>query len=231
MRATQAYLLLYNAFQACGWAVSLGCLAYGLLQRDSPEQLYDRAAPFTKFFQGLSLLETLHAAAGLVPSSPLLALMQWAGRSNVLFLILDPITELHASWWAAVLLGAWAAAEVVRYPHYVATTAAAAAGRGGACPGWLTWLRWGGWCVWVVKIDRTIGHHEWWDGWVVRLSRLGKRRAWQLACGMDGHGFGAQAAQRRSSNGAAGDSKGGWWAGAMAMAARRGCMCTWRRCL
>lgn len=42
--------------------------------------------------------------------------------------------QLHASWWAVLMLGAWAAAEVIRYPWYAAITL-------GACPGWLTWLR------------------------------------------------------------------------------------------
>ncbi len=50
--------------------------------------------PLAELFQGVSLLETLHAAVGLVPSSPAMALMQWAGRSNVLFLVLDAIPQV-----------------------------------------------------------------------------------------------------------------------------------------
>lgn len=50
--------------------------------------------PHAELFQGVSLLETLHAAVGLVPSSPVMALMQWAGRSNVLFLVLDAIPQV-----------------------------------------------------------------------------------------------------------------------------------------
>ncbi|KXZ47734.1 hypothetical protein GPECTOR_33g616 [Gonium pectorale] len=134
MRISQAYLVLYNAAQAAGWAAVLGALAYGIVQRETPEQLYDRAAPLTKLFQGAALLETAHAAVGLVPSSPLMSLMQWAGRSNVLFLLLDPIRQLHGNAWSAVMLGAWAAAEVIRYPQYAASSL-------GACPAWLTWLR------------------------------------------------------------------------------------------
>ncbi|PNH00928.1 3-hydroxyacyl-CoA dehydratase 2, partial [Tetrabaena socialis] len=94
----------------------------------------DGAGRGQELVQGLSLLETAHAAVGLVPSSPVLALMQWAGRSNVLFLIVEPIDQLHASWWAVVLLACWAAAEVIRYPQYAMTVL-------GACPAWLTWLR------------------------------------------------------------------------------------------
>ncbi|GLC38080.1 hypothetical protein PLESTF_000313200 [Pleodorina starrii] len=133
MRISQAYLALYNALQACGWAAVLGSLLYGAFTQP-PEQLYLAAGYLTKLVQGASLLETLHAAAGLVPSSPLMALMQWMGRSNVLFCILDPQPQLHASPWSALMLGTWAAAEVIRYPQYAAATL-------GACPAWLTWLR------------------------------------------------------------------------------------------
>ena len=35
--------------------------------------------------------------AGLVPSSPTTALMQWAGRSNVLFLVVNPIIQVAAA--------------------------------------------------------------------------------------------------------------------------------------
>lgn len=134
MRVAQLYLALYNAVQAVGWAACLGVLAHGLINKQTPEQLYASAGPLTKLFQGVSLLETLHAAVGLVPSSPVMALMQWAGRSNVLFLVLDAIPQLQSGWWGVAMLGAWSAAEVVRYPWYAATTL-------GACPGWLTWLR------------------------------------------------------------------------------------------
>ncbi|KAG2439131.1 hypothetical protein HXX76_004498 [Chlamydomonas incerta] len=134
MKFSTAYLALYNAAQACGWAAILVVLAIGVAQRETPEQLYDRAAPLTKLVQGAALLDTLHAAVGLVPSSPALSLMFWVGRGNALFAITEPIAALHSSWWAVVMLGAWAAAEVIRYPWYAATTL-------GACPGWLTWLR------------------------------------------------------------------------------------------
>jgi hypothetical protein len=39
-----------------------------------------------------------HQRAGLVPSSPMLAFMQWAGRSNVLYLVCQAILQVRA-WW------------------------------------------------------------------------------------------------------------------------------------
>ncbi|GIL62443.1 hypothetical protein Vafri_16669 [Volvox africanus] len=134
MRISQAYLALYNALQACGWALVLANLLYGILRKDLPEQLYAAAGPITNVVQGASLLETVHAAIGLVPSSPLMSLMQWMGRSNVLFLILGPISQLHSSWWSVLMLATWALAEVIRYPQYALSSL-------GSCPAWLTWLR------------------------------------------------------------------------------------------
>ncbi|KAG2498226.1 hypothetical protein HYH03_003976 [Edaphochlamys debaryana] len=134
MRLTQAYLALYNAAQAVGWATAFGSLVYGFIQEQSNEQIYDRAAPLIGWLQFASLLETVHAALGLVPSSPLSALMQWGGRSNCLFCVVQPIRALHSDVYALVMLGCWSAAETIRYPQYAAATL-------GACPGWLTWMR------------------------------------------------------------------------------------------
>ncbi|EFJ47290.1 hypothetical protein VOLCADRAFT_61480 [Volvox carteri f. nagariensis] len=136
MRISQIYLVLYNALQACGWAAVLGAILYGVLQKGRPEQLYNSAGFLTKLVQGASLLETLHAAVGLVPSSPLMSLMQWMGRSNVFFLILEPNPQVRMSWWSVLMMGTWAAAEVIRYPQYMLSTAL-----GERCPHWLTWLR------------------------------------------------------------------------------------------
>lgn len=86
------------------------------------------------FFQLLSALEILHAAVGLVGGSPLTSLMQWAGRSNVLFGVVAAVPETQNRPAVGAMLLAWALSEVIRYPWYAASVA-------GACPRWLTWLR------------------------------------------------------------------------------------------
>ena len=43
----------------------------------------------------ISLAEVIHAALGLVKSSPIQALMQWGGRSHVLFIILHGVQEVY----------------------------------------------------------------------------------------------------------------------------------------
>ena len=89
---------------------------------------------YAALFQLASALEIVHAAIGLVGGSPINALMQWAGRSNVLFAIVHSVPEVQASPAVGAMLLAWALSEVIRYPWYAATTA-------GLCPYWLTWLR------------------------------------------------------------------------------------------
>ena len=44
--------------------------------------------------QGLALLESLHAALGLVRGSPVMSAVQWAGRSHTLYLILEPFPQV-----------------------------------------------------------------------------------------------------------------------------------------
>ena len=87
-----------------------------------------------------ALLETLHVLLGLTRGSAPLALLQWFGRSNVLFLIVGSVPELTSNAAIVPLFLAWAAADVVRYAWY----AAAALSPTGEAPGPLTWARYSG---------------------------------------------------------------------------------------
>lgn len=71
---------------------------------------------------------------GLVGGSPVTALMQWAGRSNVLFGVVGAVPEVQNTAAVGAMLLAWALSEVTRYPWYAANLV-------GACPRWLTWIR------------------------------------------------------------------------------------------
>ena len=84
-----------------------------------------------------ALLETLHVLLSLTKGSAPLALLQWFGRSNVLFLIVGAVSELHSSPAVVPLFLSWAAADVVRYAWY----AAAALSPTNEAPGALTWAR------------------------------------------------------------------------------------------
>ena len=71
---------------------------------------------------------------GIIAGSPVAALMQWGGRSNVLFAIIRCVPEVQATVAVGATFLVWSLSEVIRYPWYAAGTA-------GTCPYWLTWLR------------------------------------------------------------------------------------------
>ncbi|PSC75468.1 very-long-chain (3R)-3-hydroxyacyl-dehydratase 2 [Micractinium conductrix] len=133
-RVARLYLLAYNCAQAAGWAYSGWLLAQHVAATGSLRGAYAAAGEPVRLFQLASALEIVHAALGLVGGSPVTALMQWAGRSNVLFGVVAAVPEVQPGLAVGAMLAAWAASEVVRYPWY-------AAGVAGACPHWLTWLR------------------------------------------------------------------------------------------
>lgn len=54
--------------------------------------------PLAELFQLLAALEIVHAGLGLVGGSLVTALMQWAGRSNVLFGVVMAVPEVSGVW-------------------------------------------------------------------------------------------------------------------------------------
>ncbi|CAI5472947.1 unnamed protein product [Closterium sp. Yama58-4] len=81
-----------------------------------------------------SILETVHAATGLVRSGLVAPLVQWVGRSFVLFAVVGRTPALHTHAALFVLLAVWCCSEVIRYPQYALSLL-------GTCPRALTWLR------------------------------------------------------------------------------------------
>ncbi|KAI5019138.1 hypothetical protein ZWY2020_044026 [Hordeum vulgare] len=118
-RPSRLYLLAYNSLQAIGWSVALlrllACLALRLLQT-------------------CAVLDTIHAAVGLVPTSPFLAFLQWGGRTHFVLALLRQIPEVQDSPSVFITFMAWSISEVIRYSHYALTTIK-------VCPAWLTYLR------------------------------------------------------------------------------------------
>lgn len=119
---------------ACMWPLSCCrcCCRVLVPARRSPN--LRRTCTCAGWFQLASALEIVHAAAGLVGGSPATALMQWGGRSNVLFGVVAAVPEVQQRAAVGHMFLAWALSEVIRYPWYAASLA-------GACPHWLTWLR------------------------------------------------------------------------------------------
>lgn len=79
MRASPAlrvYLIAYNLLQGGGWAaVFVTCLA--AWARAGPEAGFSAASAWASVLQATSLLETVHAALGLVKSGVAPSLAQW----------------------------------------------------------------------------------------------------------------------------------------------------------
>lgn len=91
-------------------------------------------SPDAGIFQFLAALEIVHSAIGIVGGSPFASLLQWFGRSNVLFAVVRSVPEVQTTVAVGAMLLAWTLSEVIRYPWYATTTA-------DFCPKWLTWLR------------------------------------------------------------------------------------------
>uniref|UniRef100_A0A0E0A0B1 Very-long-chain (3R)-3-hydroxyacyl-CoA dehydratase n=1 Tax=Oryza glumipatula TaxID=40148 RepID=A0A0E0A0B1_9ORYZ len=128
-RPSQLYLLSYNSVQALGWFVALLRLLPCLAPPSSVHSSYAVAGDLT-----WAILETIHAAIGLVHTSPLLAFLQWGGRTHFVLAVVRQIPEVQSSPSVFITFMAWSISEVIRYSHYALTTLK-------VCPPWLTYLR------------------------------------------------------------------------------------------
>uniref|UniRef100_A0A0D3G8M0 Very-long-chain (3R)-3-hydroxyacyl-CoA dehydratase n=1 Tax=Oryza barthii TaxID=65489 RepID=A0A0D3G8M0_9ORYZ len=128
-RPSQLYLLSYNSVQALGWFVALLRLLPCLAPPSSVHSSYAVAGDLT-----WAILETIHAAIGLVHTSPLLAFLQWGGRTHFVLAVIRQIPEVQSSPSVFITFMAWSISEVIRYSHYALTTLK-------VCPPWLTYLR------------------------------------------------------------------------------------------
>ncbi|GAX82235.1 hypothetical protein CEUSTIGMA_g9663.t1 [Chlamydomonas eustigma] len=128
------YLFVYNIAQATGWSLCLVSLLIAMSQGAGPQVLIQESGKFVRVFQLASAMEILHAAIKIVPSSAVLAFMQWAGRSHVLLAILLSVPEVQKHAFGPLMLAVWAASEVIRYPWYALNSI-------DICPQALTWLR------------------------------------------------------------------------------------------
>jgi hypothetical protein len=113
--AKQGYLAAYSACMGIGW-LAVFIIAVNSCVTSGYELVYARAGQLTKILQLVSLLETVHAAAGLVRSDVASNMMQWAARSHALFLAVDPEPSVQSTAGAAAMLMSWSLGETTRYP-------------------------------------------------------------------------------------------------------------------
>ncbi|CAI5534177.1 unnamed protein product [Closterium sp. Naga37s-1] len=131
---TKTYLAAYNLAQAAGWAAALAAMMHSAATTASITGAFHSAWPLVYVCQFASILEAVHAATGLVRSGVVAPLVQWVGRSFVLFAVVGRTPALHTHAALFVLLAVWCCSEVIRYPQYALSLL-------GTCPRALTWLR------------------------------------------------------------------------------------------
>ncbi|XP_066367522.1 uncharacterized protein [Miscanthus floridulus] len=133
-RPSKLYLVCYNSLQSLGWLIALLRLLPCLAPPFPVHSAYAVAGDLICFLQACAILETVHAAIGLVPTAPLLAFLQWGGRTHFVLSVVRQIPEVQRSPSVYITFIAWSISEVIRYSHYALTTLK-------VCPGWLTYLR------------------------------------------------------------------------------------------
>lgn len=98
------------------------------------QKLWDKTSVYVTFFQTLQLIEVIHAALRLIPSSPFIALLQTGARTFVVWAIVIPYKEPKISIGLPFILSSWSIAEVLRYSYYALSTI-------NKVPYFLTWCR------------------------------------------------------------------------------------------
>ena len=135
----KAYVTVYNAVQALGWACVLACGVAAWVRAGAgvtAAALWAACGTPLAAVQYLMLLDVVHAATGLVRSAPATAAMQVASRVLVVTVLRTNATAPTTRLGLALILAAWCPTEVIRYTYYIAKDAAPA-----RVPRAFTWLR------------------------------------------------------------------------------------------
>ncbi|XP_055640232.1 very-long-chain (3R)-3-hydroxyacyl-CoA dehydratase 2-like isoform X2 [Toxorhynchites rutilus septentrionalis] len=90
-----------------------------LLAGQPSNSLWDKVGSVTYFFQLLTILEFFHAVLRIVPSNPLITLLQVFGRCLVVVGAIDATPTGKISPGLPIALFCWSLAETVRYSYYV----------------------------------------------------------------------------------------------------------------
>lgn len=133
-----AYLVGYNTLSALLWLSVLARTALASLSSDGgPSHAYHYPAlrVLVLFTQTLAVLDVVHAAVRLVHAPVLTTLVQVAGRSTVLWLVVENYPSAAHTPFYPVMLLAWSAADAIRYLYFATRLV------GGHQYETLTWLR------------------------------------------------------------------------------------------
>lgn len=132
--AQWAYLVAYNTVSALLWLSLLARTALVSLT-DGLDHTYAAVRALLLVTQTLAALEIVHAATGLVHAPVLTTVVQVAGRSTVLWVVVENYPSAAWSPFYPFMVLAWSAADTIRYLYFAVRLVA-----GHQYPT-LTWLR------------------------------------------------------------------------------------------
>lgn len=136
----KVYLLLYNIICYCGFLYVVSIL--GILYLKDGVQAFPAAYKSVGGVMTTLIIlqgaEIFHCLYGLTKSGVFTAILQVAGRSLVLFMLVTPEPRIQEHPIVYYLFMVWSTVEIVRYPYYI-TQIYKKENR------WLTWLRYSIW--------------------------------------------------------------------------------------
>ncbi|KAM4626655.1 very-long-chain (3R)-3-hydroxyacyl-CoA dehydratase 2 [Discoglossus pictus] len=113
-----AYLVIYNVVMTAGWLVIAVGLVRTYLAKGSYHNLYYSIEKPLKFFQTGALLEIVHCALGIVPSSVVLTAFQVLSRVFLTWAVTHSVREVQNEDSVPLFVVAWTITEIIRYSFY-----------------------------------------------------------------------------------------------------------------
>ncbi|XP_061648800.1 very-long-chain (3R)-3-hydroxyacyl-CoA dehydratase 2 [Phyllopteryx taeniolatus] len=113
-----AYLVIYNVVMTAGWLVIAVGLVRAYLARGSYHGLYYSIEKPLKFFQTGAVLEIVHCAVGIVPSSVVLTGFQVMSRVFLTWAVTHSVREVQSENSVLLFVSAWTVTEIIRYSFY-----------------------------------------------------------------------------------------------------------------
>ncbi|XP_065188026.1 very-long-chain (3R)-3-hydroxyacyl-CoA dehydratase 2-like [Sycon ciliatum] len=119
---SRAYLLLYNGILSNGWLIVLVQMVQHLVKTDGDYAgVYEAVALPLQVFQTAAILEIVHAAIGIVPSSAVVTFAQVFSRIVVLWPVLHYTSGVSATYGPVMMITCWSITEIIRYAFYVSS--------------------------------------------------------------------------------------------------------------
>lgn len=125
---------LTNFIIFCRWSIILVLSVQHLVKKKSHIGLYSSVEKPLQVFQSAAILEVLHCAIGLVPSSVVLTAFQVASRLFLTWAIAYSVPQIQDSPGVTAFILAWSITEVIRYAFYAFSLL-------GSLPYFLQWCR------------------------------------------------------------------------------------------